>query len=95
MAEGKNCAHTGPCLCPFPGNGKGPRLFTDKEMQGKAARWKAEMDRANNGGRKAHDTIPGDLDAAKALARKFFYPTDAATLIGELDRLCQAGPGTD
>jgi hypothetical protein len=60
------------------------RIFSDKQLLEKAQRWAVEIKRAGNGGRLKSDSIPGDLDKAKALAGKLFTPEDAAVFIPAL-----------
>ncbi len=89
MAEGKSCGHAGPCLCGPSSNGKEPRLFTDKELREKAARWAAEIKRGQKGKRRGSDTIPPDLEEATALAGALFLPADGAVFAAELEKAVQ------
>ncbi len=71
------------------GNELTGRHFTDKELRDKAARWAAEIKRGQNGDRRGSDTIPPDLEEAKALADGIFLPADGAIFAAELEKAVQ------
>ncbi len=65
------------------------RYFTDKELKDKAARWAAEIKRGQDRTRRGSDTIPPDLEEAKALAGGIFLPADGAIFAAELEKAVQ------
>lgn len=89
MAKAKKEEISGPAEPGLGAPSSTARLFTEKELRDKAAKWAAEIERGQNGNRQMGDTIPPDLEAAKALAGALFLPADGAIFAAELEKAVQ------